>query len=76
VLYAAPGGIGQLLERMRDVAVRRLARRRGIQLVDGFADGSAEAPAFICDGRVAKKNAGCRPWHAWAASPPWRRSPR
>ena len=44
VLYAAPGGIGQLLERVRDVAVRApLARRRGIDLVDGFADGSAEA---------------------------------
>jgi branched-chain amino acid transport system ATP-binding protein len=41
VLYAAPGGIGQVLERIRDVAVRWLARRRGIELVDGFADGSA-----------------------------------
>ncbi|HKN39847.1 MAG TPA: ATP-binding cassette domain-containing protein, partial [Acidimicrobiia bacterium] len=46
VLYAAPGGIGQALERLRDMAVRRLARRRGIELVDGFADGSAMvAPA-------------------------------
>jgi ABC-type branched-subunit amino acid transport system ATPase component/branched-subunit amino acid ABC-type transport system permease component len=45
VLYAAPGGIGQVLERVRDLAVRRLARRRGIALVEGFADGSAAAPA-------------------------------
>jgi len=58
VLYAAPGGIGQGLERLRDAAVRRLARRHGIDLVDGFADGSAEAPAFMCDGRVSPKNAG------------------
>jgi ABC-type branched-subunit amino acid transport system ATPase component/branched-subunit amino acid ABC-type transport system permease component len=58
VLYAAPGGIGQGLERLRDAAVRRLARRRGIELVEGFADGSAEAPAFIYDGRVSQMNAG------------------
>jgi ABC-type branched-subunit amino acid transport system ATPase component/branched-subunit amino acid ABC-type transport system permease component len=58
VLYAAPGGIGQLLERLRDLAVRRLARRRGIDLVDGFADGSIDAPAFIVDGRVSRMNAG------------------
>jgi ABC-type branched-subunit amino acid transport system ATPase component/branched-subunit amino acid ABC-type transport system permease component len=46
VLYAAPGGIGQLLEGLRDQVVRRLARRRGIELVEGFADGSADvAPA-------------------------------
>ncbi|MGH9008224.1 MAG: ATP-binding cassette domain-containing protein, partial [Acidimicrobiia bacterium] len=42
VLYAAPGGIGQGLERLRDAAARRLARRRGIDLVEGFADGSVE----------------------------------
>jgi ABC-type branched-subunit amino acid transport system ATPase component/ABC-type branched-subunit amino acid transport system permease subunit len=41
VLYAAPGGIGQALERLRDLAVRRLARRRGIELVEASADGSA-----------------------------------
>ena len=41
VLYAAPGGIGQALERLRDAAVRRLARRRGIELVEASADGSA-----------------------------------
>jgi ABC-type branched-subunit amino acid transport system ATPase component/branched-subunit amino acid ABC-type transport system permease component len=40
VLYAAPGGIGQALERLRDMAVRRLARRRGIELVEASADGS------------------------------------
>ena len=40
VLYAAPGGIGQALERLRDLAVRRLARRRGIDLVEASADGS------------------------------------
>jgi len=57
VLYAAPGGIGQLLERLRDAVARRLARRRGIELVDGFADGSAEAPAFICDGRLSQMSA-------------------
>ena len=45
VLYAAPGGIGQVLERLRDLAVRRLAARRGIALVEGSADGSAMAPA-------------------------------
>jgi branched-chain amino acid transport system ATP-binding protein len=45
VLYAAPGGIGQVLERLRDLAVRWLARRRGIDLVEGFADGSAGAAA-------------------------------
>src|SRR2546430_10174426 len=41
VLYAAPGGIGQALERLRDIAVRRLARRHGIELVESAADGSA-----------------------------------
>jgi ABC-type branched-subunit amino acid transport system ATPase component/branched-subunit amino acid ABC-type transport system permease component len=45
VLYAAPGGIGQALERLRDLAVRRLAHRRGIVLVEGFADGSAVVAA-------------------------------
>jgi ABC-type multidrug transport system fused ATPase/permease subunit len=40
VLYAAPGGIGQVLERIRDRVVRRLAARRGIDLVESFADGS------------------------------------
>jgi ABC-type branched-subunit amino acid transport system ATPase component/branched-subunit amino acid ABC-type transport system permease component len=64
VLYAAPGGIGQVLEGLRDRAVRGLARRRGIDLVEGFADGSALAapaaaaqPAFIFDGRVSQMNA-------------------
>jgi branched-chain amino acid transport system ATP-binding protein len=57
VLYAAPGGIGQGLERLRDGVARRLARRKGIDLVEGFADGSAEAPASIVDGRVSQKNA-------------------
>src|SRR5439155_14921685 len=59
VLYAAPGGIGQALERLRDMAVRRLARRHGIDLVEACADGSAPIdPAFISDGRVSEKNAG------------------
>ncbi|HEV7866022.1 MAG TPA: ATP-binding cassette domain-containing protein, partial [Acidimicrobiia bacterium] len=40
VLYAAPGGIGQVLERLRDRAVRWLARRHGIDLVESAADGS------------------------------------
>ncbi len=57
VLYAAPGGIGQGLERLRDMAVRLLARRRGIELVEGFADGSAGAPAFICDTPPSQMNA-------------------
>ncbi|MGH9039321.1 MAG: ABC transporter permease subunit, partial [Acidimicrobiia bacterium] len=43
VLYAAPGGIGQALERLRDLVVRRLARRRGIALVECFADGTVGA---------------------------------
>jgi ABC-type branched-subunit amino acid transport system ATPase component/ABC-type branched-subunit amino acid transport system permease subunit len=50
VLYAAPGGIGQVLEGVRDRAVRRLARRRGIDLVEGFADGSAAASAPVSAG--------------------------
>ena len=58
VLYAAPGGIGQVLERGRDVGVRWLARRRGIDLVGGFADGSAQTPAFVRDGRASPMNAG------------------
>jgi ABC-type branched-subunit amino acid transport system ATPase component/branched-subunit amino acid ABC-type transport system permease component len=58
VLYAAPGGIGQVLERFRDMAVRRLARRRGIELVEGFADGSSDAAAVIFDGRVSRMNGG------------------
>ncbi len=58
VLYAAPGGIGQGLERLRDAVARRLARRRGIDLVEGFADGSSGAPAFICDTRPSQMNAG------------------
>ncbi|HVW30954.1 MAG TPA: ATP-binding cassette domain-containing protein, partial [Acidimicrobiia bacterium] len=45
VLYAAPGGIGQALERIRDLAVRRLARRHGINLVEAAADGSAGGAA-------------------------------
>jgi ABC-type branched-subunit amino acid transport system ATPase component len=57
VLYAAPGGIGQLLERVRDGAVRRLARRRGIELVDGYADGSADAGDLVLVGPVAQTNA-------------------
>ncbi|HEV7536495.1 MAG TPA: ATP-binding cassette domain-containing protein, partial [Acidimicrobiia bacterium] len=60
VLYAAPGGIGQVLERLRDLGVRRLARRRGIELVEASADGSAATePALISDGRVSEMNAGC-----------------
>ncbi len=57
VLYAAPGGIGQLLERVRDFVVRRLARRRGIELVDGYADGSADAGELVLVGPVAQTNA-------------------
>jgi ABC-type branched-subunit amino acid transport system ATPase component/branched-subunit amino acid ABC-type transport system permease component len=54
VLYAVPGGIGQALERLRDVAVRRLARRRGIELVESAADGSAAvAPAGSADQRIS-----------------------
>jgi ABC-type branched-subunit amino acid transport system ATPase component/branched-subunit amino acid ABC-type transport system permease component len=56
VLYAAPGGIGQALERLRDLGVRRLARRRGIELVEGFADGSADS-AFPGRGRPRPVNA-------------------
>jgi ABC-type branched-subunit amino acid transport system ATPase component/branched-subunit amino acid ABC-type transport system permease component len=67
VLYAAPGGIGQLLEGIRDRAVRRLARRRGIELVEGFADGSAATePAFLFGGRVTNDNAETE--HAPAAA--------
>jgi branched-chain amino acid transport system permease protein len=48
VLYAAPGGIGQLLEGLRDQVVRRLAGRRGIELVEGCCGpwpGSSRPPA-------------------------------
>ncbi|MDQ1491680.1 MAG: branched-chain amino acid transport system ATP-binding protein livF, partial [Actinomycetota bacterium] len=65
VLYAAPGGIGQALERLRDLAVRRLARSRGIELVEGFADGSAAVgapaepqPALWRRGRPRRMHAG------------------
>ena len=72
VLYAAPGGIGQVLERVRDLAVRRLARRRGIDLVEGFADGSVNAapaeralpeagPDLIFDRGVLSQFAGAEP---------------
>jgi ABC-type branched-subunit amino acid transport system ATPase component/branched-subunit amino acid ABC-type transport system permease component len=57
VLYAAPGGIGQLIEGVRDRVVRRLARRHGIELVESAADGSAEAPAFIGRDRPRPTNA-------------------
>src|SRR5581483_9563855 len=45
VLYAAPGGIGQVIEGLRDRAVRRLARRHGVDLVEACADGSAGVAA-------------------------------
>jgi ABC-type branched-subunit amino acid transport system ATPase component/branched-subunit amino acid ABC-type transport system permease component len=43
VLYAVPGGIGQALELARNRLVRWLAARRGIALVERFADGSSDA---------------------------------
>ena len=57
VLYAAPGGIGQLLERVRDRVVRTLARRHGIDLVEASADGSADV-VFTGDDRPRSMNAG------------------
>ena len=60
VLYAAPGGIGQLLERVRDRFVRPLARRHGIELVEAFADGSA------AEGGPGRAGAGAA--GGWAAS--------
>ncbi len=58
VLYAAPGGIGQVLERLRDRGVRRLAARRGIALVEGCADGSAIGGSAIGGSAVAPVAAG------------------
>ncbi len=40
VLYALPGGLGQLFGRLRDVLLERVARRRGIDLVAPSADGT------------------------------------
>ena len=56
VLYAAPGGIGQALERVRDVGVRWLARRRGIDLVESAADGSV-IPTPVLEPRAGDRRA-------------------
>jgi branched-chain amino acid transport system permease protein len=45
VLYAAPGGLGQLLVGLRDRLLALVARRRAIDLVAPSADGSAEVVA-------------------------------
>ena len=51
VLYAAPGGIGQVLERIRDRVVRRAAARRGIDLFESFADGTQLLVTDVLDRR-------------------------
>ena len=45
VLYALPGGLGQVLGALRDRALGAVARRRGIDLVAPSADGSSGAAA-------------------------------
>jgi ABC-type branched-subunit amino acid transport system ATPase component/branched-subunit amino acid ABC-type transport system permease component len=40
VLYALPGGLGQLFGRLRDLLLERVAHRRGIDLVAPSADGT------------------------------------
>jgi ABC-type transport system involved in cytochrome c biogenesis ATPase subunit len=47
VLYAAPGGIGQVLEGIRDRVVRRLAARRGLDLVESNACGAVETVGTV-----------------------------
>jgi hypothetical protein len=48
VLLVAPGGLGNLLFRMRDAWLRRLARQRGIVVASLLADeGGADAPAAL-----------------------------
>ena len=48
VLLVAPGGLGNLLYRLRDAALRRLAKRRGITVASLVADtaGADAAPAL------------------------------
>ncbi|NLD75857.1 MAG: ABC transporter permease [Acidimicrobiales bacterium] len=48
VLLVAPGGLGDLLFRLRDAGLRRLARKRGIVVASLMADeGGDDAPAAL-----------------------------
>jgi branched-chain amino acid transport system permease protein len=75
VLYAAPGGIGQVLEGIRDRVVRRLAARQGIDLVESFADGTVETAAVKTVGTVGTAGAPDRAGGSAGPSGPGRLPP-